>query len=318
MPKLSAPRAPQPSALRKSRWFPLVWALPLAAVLLVLGVLGAQWFLRSPSGQDFIAAYPGASAVPEGTPEGFPWWMKWQHALNFFLMVLIIRAGWLLRVQQRPEAYWTRRNTGRFRTKKPPTKMSLYLWLHLLMDALWVPNGILFGVLLFATGSWRRIVPTSWDVFPNALSAGLQYLSLNFPVNEPFLNYNALQVLAYFTTVFVAAPIAAVTGIRMSPVWRPEWKISKIYPLELARALHLPTMFYFVVFIVTHVALVLVTDLRLNLNAMYSWHDEPDPTSWWGLVVFMGVLVIVVTGWVAARPLFMQSVASMSGKVTSR
>jgi hypothetical protein len=40
-------------------------------------------------------------------------------------------------------------------------------------------NGLIFVVLLFASGRWMRIVPTSWEAFPNALSALLQYITLD-------------------------------------------------------------------------------------------------------------------------------------------
>ena len=71
---------------------------------------------------------------------------------------------------------------------------------------------IIFVVLLFATGQWMRVVPTSWDVFPNALSAVLQYASLNRPVETGWVNYNSLQLL----TDFIAAPLVLITGLRTS------------------------------------------------------------------------------------------------------
>ena len=74
------------------------------------------------------------------------------------------------------------------------------------MDLLWLVNGIVFYVLLFATPQWQRLVPTSWSVFPDALSVLIQYLSLNWPVENTWVAYNGLQLIAYFVTVFVAAP----------------------------------------------------------------------------------------------------------------
>lgn len=185
------------------------------------------------------------------------------------------------------------------------------------MDALWVLNGVVFGVLLFSTGSWKRIVPVHWDTFPNAISAGLQYLSLDWPVNTPWINYNSLQVLAYFVTIFVAAPLAALTGIRLSPAWRSTWRINTVYPVGIARAIHLPVMFYFVVFIVVHVALVFATGMRLNLDVMYGWQGQGSET-WWGFCVFVITLLVVIAGWIAARPMFMQPVASLTGRVSGR
>ena len=48
---------------------------------------------------------------------------------------------------------------------------------------LWVLLGVMFYILLFSTGQWEPLVPRNWDVLPNGLSAGLQYLSLDFPIN---------------------------------------------------------------------------------------------------------------------------------------
>ena len=50
---------------------------------------------------------------------------------------------------------------------------------------LWTINGVTFFVLLFVTGQWQRLVPLTWDVFPNAPSTFIQYASLHFPPPEP-------------------------------------------------------------------------------------------------------------------------------------
>lgn len=302
---------------RESPFFKLVWIVPIAlAVLAIAGVL-ARMFLGSASGQEFLAAYPGHSELPAGTPEGFPWWAQWQHFFNIFLMVLIIRSGWLVRTQQKPEAYWTRTVKNRKKGAAEPTKMSIYLWLHLSLDVLWLLNGLIFVILLFASGHWARVVPVSWDIFPNMISAGLQYLSFDWPQEMAWVNYNALQVMTYFVTIFIAAPLAAITGVRMSPIWQNTWSISKAYPAPVARAIHLPVMFYFVGFIFIHVLLVFTSGMRHNLNMMFSWTGD-NATSWWGFIMFAIAMIVVAVGWIAARPLFLQPVAQMSGKVTTR
>ncbi|WP_284522549.1 cytochrome b/b6 domain-containing protein [Corynebacterium aquatimens] len=203
------------------------WLL-VALALLVLGVIavfGARWLVGTPWGADFVAEYPGTQPLPEGALVGLPAWLNWAHFFNMFLMVLVIRTGLQVRNERKPEAYWAPRRT-------PKRKISLTLWLHQALDVLWVLNGLVFYILLFATGHWVRIVPTSWDVFPNALSAGLQYLTLNWPLENGWVHYNALQELAYFTTVFIAAPLAIISGFRMSTFWSDTWKgASKAYPL---------------------------------------------------------------------------------------
>lgn len=319
-PDVAAPSPPvpaePPATLRERiRAAPLTWALSglLAAAGLLIAALvvvfAVRWLLALGFMQDFLARYPGEYHLPEGTAPGFPAWVQWQHFFNVFLMVLIIRSGLQVRTEKRPSAFWTPRwnRNG---------KISLALWFHQSLDILWLINGAVFVALLFVTGHWARIVPTSWEVFPNALSAALQYISLNWPTENGWANYNGLQQLAYFTTVFIAAPLAAVTGVRMSGLWPKNAKVlNRLYPVEWARAVHFPVMLYFVLFIITHVALVLATGALRNLNHMYG---GTDVVNWTGFWIFLGSLVIIVAGWIAARPLVLAPIAALSGKVTAR
>lgn len=302
-------------AARGRRLLRVVAVVSGALVLLLAVVAAAIWIRSTPSGQSFIASYPGETQLPEGAPVGLPAWLGWQHFFNAFLMVLIIRSGWLVRRTERPSAYWTRKNSGLFKTREKPKKISLDLWLHLSLDGLWLLNGLVFVVLLFATGQWMRVVPTSWDIFPNALSAALQYASLNWPTENGWVNYNSLQVIAYFLTIFVAAPLATLTGFRMSGAWSSRWqRASRVFPVALARALHFPVMLYFVLFIFVHVLLVLTTGAIRNLNHMYAAQDSPS--SLLGLGMFAVSVVVIVAAWYACRPLVLRPIASIWGKVS--
>ena len=292
----------------------LYWGVPAALVALVLVVLLAKWLREVPAVSSFLVDFPGHSELPEGAPVGFPAWLAWQHFLNGFFLLLIIRTGWQVRTTTRPSGHWTRNNKGLIKTKTPPTKITLELWFHLTLDALWILNGVVFAVLLFATGQWVRIVPTSWDVFPNALSAALQYASLNWPTENGWVNYNALQLLTYFVTVFVAAPLAFISGIRTSSAWpKKAAALNKAYPIELARAIHFPVMVYFVAFIVVHVFLVLATGALRNLNHMYA---TADGEGWLGFGIFLASVAVMVAAWFLARPIFLRPVASLMGKVS--
>lgn len=286
----------------------------IALVGLALLVLAARWLREQPSVQEWLARYPGETELPEGSPVGLPAWLGWQHFLNAFFLLLIIRTGWQVRTTQRPAAYWTRRNTGPLRTKNPPKKISLDLWLHLTLDVLFVLNGLIFIVLIIATGHWVRIVPTSWEVVPNAASAALQYLSLSWPVENGWVNYNSLQLLAYFTIVFVATPLAIITGLRMSGAWPQDApRLNRAYPVEWARAVHLPVMLFFVAFVIVHVALVLATGALRNLNRMYAARDDD---SWVGFWFFAASVVVMAGAWFLARPIFLRPIASLMGKVS--
>lgn len=304
------------SGITSNRWFKPVAVTVVALVIALILVLVAQWLRTLEPVKQFLTDYPGHSELPEGAPTGLPAWLGWQHFLNMFFIVLIIRSGWQVRTTTRPPGYWTRNNKGFIKTRNAPTKISLDLWFHLTLDALWVLNGLILIVLLFATGQWMRIVPTSWDVFPNAVSAGLQYASLNWPLENGWVNYNALQLLTYFITVFIAAPLAIITGIRMSGAWPKKAAVNKFYPIEAARKVHFPVMIYFVAFVIVHVTLVLATGALRNLNHMYASTD--DANSWWGFAVFAASIVVTAAAWFLARPLFLRPIASLMGKVTNR
>lgn len=305
-------------------------AKPTAEVRRYRGLTAAQWIWRSVGGaiaviivagilmlaarglftlafvRDFVRTYPGDYRLPSNAPTGFPAWLGWQHFCNAFLILLIIRSGIQVRREQRPKANWTPR-------WNPARKISLTLWLHQSLDLLWIVNGVLFVVLLFATGQWMRVVPTSWSVFPNAVSAALHYASLTWPTDDGWVNYNSLQQLTYFATIFLAAPLAAVTGVRMSGLWpKKAERLSRLYPVELARAIHFLVMMYFVAFIVVHVALVFATGALRNLNHMYGGSDQ---VNWVGFWIFVLSAIAMAGGWVAARPLVVAPIASLFGRV---
>ncbi|MET7575965.1 cytochrome b/b6 domain-containing protein [Micrococcus luteus] len=299
-----------PSRLRK--------ALPAVAgvvVLALLAVLAARWLRSLDPVADFIATYDGHPVLPEGTPEGMPWWMGWQHFLNMFLMVLIIRTGLQIRHETRPPANFTPTKDGLFSARgNTPKKFSLTIWTHQALDALWLLNGVIFVVLLIVTGHWARIVPTDPHVFQHALSAGIQYLSLDWPTENGWVHYNALQMLSYALVVFVAAPLAALTGWRMSSWFPTEAKgLNKAFPMEVARKVHFPVMVFFVAFIVVHVFLVAFTGLLTNLNHMYT--SRGGATDAWGLVVFLVSVAVTAAAWFFLKPAFTAPVASRFGTV---
>lgn len=312
----SAPRhitATTPTSARpRPSWTQAIAGLLGAAALGILAAAAVAFvraLLSFPFMQDFLAAFPGEYEPAVAVEPGFAPWTNWAHFFNVFLMVLIIRSGLRIRNEKRPTAFWTPRGD-------PKGKVSLTIWFHQALDILWLVNGVIFVVLLFVTGHWARIVPTSWEVIPNALSAALQYVSFDWPTEHGWVNYNSLQQLAYFVTVFIAAPLAAATGFRMSGMWpKKAERLSRAYPIEWARALHFPVMIYFVVFIIGHVALVFLTGFLRNLNHMYA---SSDAVGWTGFWVFVASLVVIALGWVAARPLVIAPIAKLFGTVSGR
>jgi thiosulfate reductase cytochrome b subunit len=283
-----------------------------SVLALVLGagvvVLAARGVTTLPGVPEFLQRYPGSSEPPDTVEPGFPGWVRWTHFLNAFFMILIIRTGWQVRTQRMPPAYWSSRRSGR--------RFSLTLWAHLLVDALWLLNGVAFVVLLFASGRWARIVPTSWDALPNAASALLQYLTLEWPVEDGWANYNSLQQIMYFLVVFVAAPLTLLTGLRMSAWWPRRFEpLGRVFPVEAARVLHFLTMSFFVVFIVVHVFLVFATGALRNLNHMFWGADSPG----WAGFIWFAMAVLATAGAVAAmRPVLIAPLAGRFGTVSTK
>ncbi|MGC1184923.1 MAG: molybdopterin-dependent oxidoreductase [Candidatus Dormiibacterota bacterium] len=312
----------------RSRWFNLLWLLPIGLLVLIVAVAVAKGLRTNPAVEQFIHRYPGTTASGSaGGATGFPAWLDWQHFFNLLFMVFIIRAG-LQILSDHPRLYWTRHSTpGKewFRIQKPvpadplwtakqdsislPSQVGLpglrhsiglARWWHLSADALWLLNGVVFYVLLFTTSQWQRLVPTSWAVFPNALSVLIQYLSLHWPANHGWVAYNGLQLLAYFITVFVAAPLAVITGLGMSPALSTRFRrVSTILSIQTARSLHFLVFVWFLVFIMLHVSLVFTTGLLSNLNHIYAGQNNGG---WVGLWIFVGSTLVVAAAWLTATP----------------
>ncbi|MDO4238909.1 cytochrome b/b6 domain-containing protein, partial [Micrococcus sp.] len=283
-------------------------------VLGLLAVLGARWLVTVPAVAEFVARYPGVPVHPEATPVGIPAWLAWQHFLNAFLMVLVIRTGLQVRHETRPPANFTPKKPGLF---APPgstgKKFSLTIWIHQVLDALWLLNGLVFAVLVFATGHWMRLIPTDPATPMHMASTALQYATLDWPAHDGWVHYNALQMTAYAGVVFVLAPLAALTGFRMSSWWPAEnAALSRAFPMELARRVHFPVMVLFVLFIVVHVALTLLSGVLHNLNAMFLARDAADA---WGLVAFLVACAVTAAAWVLLKPAIVSPVAERFGRV---
>lgn len=302
------------STARRTRWVHLAWIVPVAAGLGTGVVLGARWLRAQPATVEFLTQYSGFAALPAGAPEGFPAWLGVLHFLNALLLLLVIKTGWQVRTGRRPEGYWTRRNTGAAHTKGAPNRIPIRQALHLSLDALWVLVGAVFVVLLLVSGHWMRLVPVGWDVIPNAISAALQYASFDWPLEQAWTSYNALQLLTYFITVFIAGPLALLSGLRLSPAWPRAWTWSeRVLPLGAVVRVHLGVLAWFAVFTIAHVTLVFATGALRNLNHMYASRDDQ---SWIGAVVFAASLVATAGAWLVARPVFIRPILARFGTVS--
>ena len=329
--RLNAWLPPQAGVVPKirvgQRWINVLWLLPMVFVLLVIGVAVAQALRELPAVQNFLVRYPGIPRSAVAVTSGFPVWLRLLHFLNLLFMTFIVRAGVQI-LADHPRLYWKRDCTPgtewfRFQKAVPPDRIwtakddsvtlpawlgipgirhsiGLARWWHFSITLLWMINGVVFYVLLFTTGQWLRLVPTTWEAFPNAVSTALQYLSLTFPADHSWTRYNSLQQLAYFITVFIAAPTSILTGLMQSPaISNRLGGFGRALNRQRARSIHFLAMWWFLLFILAHVTLVFITGARVNLNMM--WAGVSDG-SWSGVAVFAPALLVLIVTWWWASP----------------
>lgn len=310
------------------RWFNTLWAIPIGAAALVLLIALAQSLRELPDVQAFIRQYPGISQSAPSIDSGFPWWLQLQHFLNMLFMMFIIRAGIQI-LADHPRLYWTRDCTpgtdwfrfqnpvpaGRIWTAKDDAvtlpgwlgipglrhTIGLARWWHFSIDLLWLLNGAAFYILLFSTNQWLRLVPVTWDVFPNAASTAIQYASLDFPVDHGWTRYNGLQQLSYFITVFIAAPVSIITGLLQSPaISNRLGLLGTVLNRQVARSIHFISFTWFVLFILAHGIMVFITGIRQNTNHMFAGIESP---AWVGFPLFIVAMLLVGMAWWLASPL---------------
>lgn len=308
-----------------SSWVNILWLIPVGAVLLIVAIAAAQELRTLPAVQAFIQAYPGD--VDTGVYSGFPVWLRLVHFFNLFLILFIIRAGIQI-LADHPRLYWNRScipgtEWFRFQHEVPLDRVwtskddsvSLPGWLgipgvrhtvglarkwHFFFDLLWLVNGAVFYVLLFGTGQWKRLVPLSWDVFPQALSSAIPYASLNFPANRGWTHFNGLQQLVYFVTVFVAPFLALATGLMQSPAISNKlgW-LGRVFHRQVGRSIHFLVLCWFLFFIASHITMVFITGLFGNLNHMFWGSNAKGPA---GFAVFSLAMLVVIVAWLLASP----------------
>lgn len=248
---------------------------------------------------------PIHNAPSPGKVFGFPIWVCITHYINFFFIILLIRSG-LQILMDHPRLYWNVHCTPgtewiRFTSVRVPqdpyytSKMDArYLspWIglpggrhtlglarhwHFISVLFWVTNGFVFYILLFSTGHWTRLVPTTWSIFPEAWAYLVHYVTFHFPP-EPngYYQFNALQQLAYFGVVFLLAPLSILTGPSMSPALTNRFSWYRKVPgnRQIGRSIHFLALCGYVVFIAVHVLMVCISGFVRNMNHIVLGTDE--------------------------------------------
>lgn len=167
-------------------------------------------------------------------------------------------------------------------------------------------KALVYVILLFGTGQWRRLVPSSWQIVPDAWAYFVHYVTFHIPPEpDTFSHYNALQQLSYFAVVFVLAPLAIVTGLSMSPAltnrfkWYPKLPANR----QVGRSIHFLIMCAFVIFIAVHLAMVILTGLIRNMNHIVLGVNDSTLLGLYLGLVGIGIVVALnaLANWMAWR-----------------
>jgi thiosulfate reductase cytochrome b subunit len=283
--------------IRFSTLLPLV--LPIVLAIIAAYV---QW---ATVGLPSVPAPQQLTPKTTTLPYGFPSWIGITHYVNLLFMVLLARSG-LQILMDHPRLYWNVHCTpGTEWVRFTPVQVPLdrlytakddarYLspWIglpggrhtlglarhwHFVSALFWTLNGAIYIALLFTTNHWRRIVPTSWSIFPDAWAMFVHYATFHLPP-EPngFYQYNVLQQLSYFVVIFILAPLSILTGPSMSPalVNRFSWYRKLPGNRQVGRSIHFLLLCAYVLFVIAHVSMVFLTGFARNMNHIVIGTDD--------------------------------------------
>ncbi len=125
---------------------------------------------------------------------------------------------------------------------------------HFAFAWFFVANALVYLVYLFASGEWRRRLFLARRDFPAAVATLLYYVRVRKRAPEQGL-YNGLQRFAY-TSALVLGALSVLSGLA---IWKPV-QLSPLASLfggyDVARIVHLVSLFALALFALIHVILV--------------------------------------------------------------
>lgn len=180
---------------------------------------------------------------------------RWMHWINFPLLGIMIWSG--LRIYWANRAYsigpielfpeWFNEALGLER------RLAKGMAFHFTFGWLFTLNGIAYGLYLWQTGGWRRIVPDRRHV-REAVDVVLHDLGLRkgTPVQG---TYNAAQRITY-TAVILMGGLIVISGFAIYKPIQLSWLTSLLGGYEGARLVHFLTTLGFVGFFLLHLVQV--------------------------------------------------------------
>ena len=146
-------------------------------------------------------------------------------------------------------------------------------WALVLTGMVYVISGLLsrhFRKNLFPAPEDR-----TWRSFRGVIA---KHLRLSPPDEADLRSYNVLQRVTYLLVIFVVFPLVILTGLALSPGFNAgmPWIVELLGGRQSARTLHFFLSVFLVLFLIVHVAMVLLTGFATRLREMIIG-DTPAP-----------------------------------------
>lgn len=138
-----------------------------------------------------------------------------------------------------------------------------FAWVFVVNGAVYLTAGLVSRHLA------RDLVPTRAEL-AHIGAAIMEHVRLRFPKGDEARRYNVLQQLTYLAVIFGLLPLVVLTGLCMSPQmnaaapWLPELFGGR----QSARTLHFVAASGLVLFVVVHVAMVVLSGFVNNMRSM--------------------------------------------------
>jgi len=133
-------------------------------------------------------------------------------------------------------------------------------------------NGAIYLLSSLFSGHLRRdLVPDHAELAPRHLWHEIvAHARLRFPKGEEARHYNVLQKLSYFGVAVILLPLMVLTGLTMSPGMNAvaPFLLDLFGGRQSARAIHFITASLVVLFVLVHLAMVLLSGVWNNLRSM--------------------------------------------------
>jgi len=146
---------------------------------------------------------------------------------------------------------------------------------HFFFAWVFVINGIVYlAASLINRHLTRDLLPGLRDLRGIGRSI-LDHLRLRFPHGR---DYNVLQKLTYLGLIFVVLPLIVLTGLTMSPAMNAAapWLVELFGGRQTARTIHFICAAFVVLFILVHLAMVLVSGVGNNLRSIITGRYRVD------------------------------------------